>query len=172
MGTDRDRDDDDAGRRHAGSGGDVIMRTTDQNKSLTESFAKEVFNNHNVQFLQETLADDFVEHEVAPGMTPDKQGAITWFTKMFTSFPDSRTEIQQMIASGDRVVIHSTFSGTDTGGFMPGMPATGKSFEMEGIDIIRVNDEGKIAEHWGIQDQMAMMGQLGLLPPPPEVHEH
>jgi hypothetical protein len=30
--------------------------------------------------LQETLADEFVEHEVAPGRTPDKQGAITWFT--------------------------------------------------------------------------------------------
>ena len=45
------------------------MRTTDQNKSLSESFAKEVFDNHNIQFLQETLADDFVEHEVAPGMT-------------------------------------------------------------------------------------------------------
>jgi hypothetical protein len=34
-----------------------------------------------------------------------------------------------------------------------------------------VTDEGKIAEHWEIQDQMGMMGQLGLLPPPPDAHE-
>ena len=148
------------------------MPTPEQNKSLAESFVKEVFNNHNIQFAQDSLAEDFIDHEVAPGITPDKQGAITWFTKMFTAIPDSRAEIQHMIASGDRVVMHSTFSGTDTGGFMPGVPATGKSFEMGGIDIMRVNDEGKFAEHWGIQDQMSMMGQLGLLPPPPETHEH
>jgi steroid delta-isomerase-like uncharacterized protein len=148
------------------------MRTTDQNKSLAESFTKEVFNNHNMEFLRENLADDFVEHEVAPGMTPDKQGAITWFTMMFSTVPDSRAEVRHMIASGDRVVIHSTFSGTDTGGLIPGVPATDKSFEMGGIDIIRVNDEGKVVEHWGIQDQMGMMGQLGLLPSPPDAHEH
>lgn len=52
------------------------------------------------------------------------------------------------------------------------MPPTGKAFEMGGIDILRVNDEGKVVEHWGIQDIMGAMGQLGLLPPPPDDHEH
>jgi hypothetical protein len=30
--------------------------------------------------------------------------------------------------------------------------------------IIRLNEEGKIAEHWGIGDMVGVMGQLGLLP--------
>jgi steroid delta-isomerase-like uncharacterized protein len=148
------------------------MPTPEENKSLAESFVKEVFNNHNIQFVQDSLAEDFIEHEETPGITPDKQGAITWFSSVFAAVPDSRAEIKHIIASGDRVVIHSTFSGTDTGGFFPGMPATGKAFEMGGIDILRVNDDGTFGEHWGIQDVMSAMGQLGLLPPPPEPHEH
>jgi predicted ester cyclase len=46
------------------------------------------------------------------------------------------------------------------------MPATGKPFEMETMYIIRLDDESKIAEHWGIGDMVSVMGQLGLLPAP------
>jgi predicted ester cyclase len=44
------------------------------------------------------------------------------------------------------------------------MPATGKAFEMEAIYIVRIHDEGQIAEHWGVVDAIGTMGQLGLLP--------
>ncbi len=30
--------------------------------------------------------------------------------------------------------------------------------------FVRVDEEGRIAEHWGIGDMVAVMGQLGLLP--------
>jgi hypothetical protein len=29
-----------------------------------------------------------------------------------------------------------------------------------------INDDGQIAEHWGLVDTIETMGQLGLLPPP------
>ncbi|MGH2594817.1 MAG: hypothetical protein ACRDH7_02505 [Actinomycetota bacterium] len=35
------------------------------------------------------------------------------------------------------------------------------------IDIVQIGDEGKHLSHFGIQDTMSVMGQLGLLPPPP-----
>jgi predicted ester cyclase len=65
---------------------------------------------------------------------------------------------------GDKVAIRATYRGTDEGGFIPNMPATGKAFEMEAIYLVRVNDEGQIAEHWGVVDTIGTMGQLGLLP--------
>lgn len=92
------------------------MPTPEQNKSLAESFVKEVFNNHNIQFVEETLSEDLIEHEITPGISPDKQGAVTWFRTMFAAVPNARAEIRHLITSGDRVVIHSTMSGTDTGG--------------------------------------------------------
>jgi hypothetical protein len=40
---------------------------------------------------------------------------------------------------------------------------------MEAMYIVRVNDQGQIAEYWGVVDTMATMAQLGLLPSPGDV---
>ena len=63
------------------------------------------------------------------------------------------------------VAIRPTYRGTDEGGFIPNMPATGKAFEMEAMYMVRLNDEGQISEHWGVVDTIGTMRQLGLLPP-------
>ena len=70
-----------------------------------------------------------------------------------------------MVAAGGKVAIRATYRGTDTGGFIPGMPATGKTFEMEAMYMVRINNEGQIGEHWGVIDTIGTMGQLGLLRP-------
>jgi steroid delta-isomerase-like uncharacterized protein len=138
--------------------------TPDENVETVTRFAKEVFNEKNLQHAEEWLADDFVEHQVFPGTTPDKKGAIDSYHIFFEAVPDMRAEIHDVVAAGDRVALRATYSGTDKGGFIPGMPATGRPFEMETMYIIRLNEEGKIAEHWGIGDMVGVMGQLGLLP--------
>jgi hypothetical protein len=61
-------------------------------------------------------------------------------------------EIHDMVAAGDKVAIRATYRGTDEGGFIPNMPATGKAFEMEAMYLVRANDAGQIAEHWGVVD--------------------
>ena len=48
-----------------------------------------------------------------------------------------------------------------------GMPATGKSIDVQLIDIIRFGDDGLAHEHWGVVDMMAMMQQLGVVPDAP-----
>jgi hypothetical protein len=40
-----------------------------------------------------------------------------------------------------------------------------ETFEMEAMYMVRINNEGQIAEHWGVIDTIGTMGQLGLLPP-------
>jgi predicted ester cyclase len=47
-----------------------------------------------------------------------------------------------------------------------GAPPTGKQFKVNGTDIFRFNDEGKVSAHWGVFDTFGMLAQLGLLPPP------
>jgi Predicted ester cyclase len=60
------------------------------------------------------------------------------------------------------VVTRMTAQATNTGSYM-GLPATGKKITCAVMGIARV-DDGKIAEHWGVTDELAMMAQLGLLP--------
>jgi predicted ester cyclase len=57
---------------------------------------------------------------------------------------------------------HVILTGTH-GGEMAGIPATGKTVEFGGTDIIRVVD-GKVAEHWGTTDNMRLMQQIGAIP--------
>ena len=44
-----------------------------------------------------------------------------------------------------------------------GIPATGKKISYEEIHIVRIAG-GKMVEHWGIEDQMGLMQQLGVIP--------
>ena len=45
------------------------------------------------------------------------------------------------------------------------MPASDESFEIQGMDIIRIED-GECAEHWGVTDMMSLMQQIGAVPAP------
>ena len=47
------------------------------------------------------------------------------------------------------------------------MPATGKSIDVQAIDIVRFDGDRGAREHWGVFDAMAMMQQLGIVPGPP-----
>ena len=44
-----------------------------------------------------------------------------------------------------------------------GVAATGKTVEVESIDIIRLED-GRVNEHWGVTDTMSLMQQIGAIP--------
>jgi steroid delta-isomerase-like uncharacterized protein len=112
------------------------------------------------------LADDFVEHEETPGLAPTKQGVLDFFRLNLRAFPDLHFEAEDVLVSGDKVVARARFTGTHRGEFL-GMPATGKSVDVQLIDIIRFGGDGLAHEHWGVLDALAMMQQLGAIPAGP-----
>jgi steroid delta-isomerase-like uncharacterized protein len=130
----------------------------------TEAFYS-AMNNHDVKDVLSRMADDVVDHQLPPEMPNGKEGAAQFFTMMFDSAPDMRFEILDTIISDNKVAIRSRVTGTQTGVFLQ-MPATGKPFDVEGIDIVEVNDDLKVTQHWGIFDFAKMMQQIGLAPPP------
>jgi steroid delta-isomerase-like uncharacterized protein len=125
----------------------------------------ERINARDVDGFCDQLADDFVEHEVTPGLSPNKDGVRQFFTMYIAAFPDLRMEPEDILASGDKVVARLRCTGTNTGDFM-GMPATGKSVSVEAVDIIRFGADGLAREHWGVFDALGMMQQLGAIPEP------
>jgi steroid delta-isomerase-like uncharacterized protein len=112
------------------------------------------------------LADDFVEHEVTPGLPQTKEGVKSLFGMYRAAFPDLRMDAQDVLTDGDKVVARVRFTGTHRGEFM-GVPPTGKGIDVEAIDIVRFGDDGLAHEHWGVFDAMTMMQQIGAVPGPP-----
>jgi steroid delta-isomerase-like uncharacterized protein len=129
----------------------------------------DLINDGDIDAFGEYLAEDFVEHEQTPGLAPTKEGVLEFFRQYRAAFPDLRFAPEDFIASGDKVVVRVRATGTNTGDFM-GMPATGKSIDVDLIDIVRFDDDGLGHEHWGIADVMTMMQQLGVVPVPEAAH--
>jgi predicted ester cyclase len=89
------------------------------------------------------------------------------------TFPDSKDQIEDIVAEGDTVVTRTKVSGTHqgtgklpvNGGLLVGVPPTGKHYEVQHIHWFKLRD-GKIIAHWANRDDVGMMQQLGLLPTP------
>lgn len=141
--------------------------STEQNKALVRQFVEEAINQGNISAIDELLIPDFVEHEeLPPGIPPGREAPKVLFTMLRSAFPDLKATIEHLIAEGDEVVLHMTWTGTHEGEFM-GIPPTGKRISINVIDILGMA-EGKCVEHWGVMDSMAMMQQLGVVPAPGE----
>jgi len=142
--------------------------STEQNKALVRQLVEEAINQGNISAIDELLIPDFVEHEeLPPGIPSGREAPKVLFTMLRSAFPDLKATIEHLIAEGDEVVLHMTWTGTHEGEFM-GIPPTGKRISINVIDILGLA-EGKFVEHWGVMDSMAMMQQLGVIPAPGRV---
>jgi steroid delta-isomerase-like uncharacterized protein len=111
------------------------------------------------------IADNSIDHgELLPGMPAGKEGVKALVKALRSAFPDFKITIDLQVAEGDLVVQRATTTGTMKGAFA-GMPPSGKKATWEAIHISRVKD-GKIVEHWQVQDQLGMLQQLGFIPTP------
>lgn len=136
----------------------------DHAATLTDMFSR--MSAGDVDGFMTLLADDFVEHEpMPPGMPQTKDGVRSFFEMYRAAFPDLRMDPEEVLAAGDKVVARVRFTGTHDGDFM-GMPPTGRSIDVNAIDIVRFGDDGLAHEHWGVFDAMTMMKQLGAVPAP------
>ena len=126
----------------------------------------DLINAGDIDGFGELLAEDFVEHEEMPGLEPGKEGVKKLFHMYRAAFPDLRMEAQDVLVSGDKAVARVRATGTHQGEFL-GMAATGKSVDVQLIDITRFGDDGLAREHWGVFDALAMMQQLGAFPQSP-----
>jgi steroid delta-isomerase-like uncharacterized protein len=125
--------------------------------------AYDLINAGDIDGFGELLSEDFVEHEQTPGLEPTKAGVVQFFRMYVAAFPDLRFEPEQFFTNGDTVAVYFKAGGTQSGEFM-GIPATGKRFDVHGVDIVRFGEDGVGREHWGVFDAMTMMQQLGVVP--------
>jgi predicted ester cyclase len=123
---------------------------------------EEGFNRGNFDAWDDCFAPTFVEHQ--DGLPPTLEGVKGALAGLRRAMPDLTLTIDEMTSSSDKVWARMTARGTNRGSFMGSAP-TDKPFAITVIDICRFED-GKIVEHWGVPDRLALLHQLGLLPNP------
>ena len=135
--------------------------TVDHAATMRKTY--ELINAGDIDAFGDLLTADFVEHQGGPGYPPTKEGTLDFFRDLLTAFPDWHMAVQDLIAGGDKTVARVRISGTQSGSFI-GIPATGRSTEVELIDIMRFDTAGLVCEHWGVADMLSLMQQLGVVP--------
>jgi len=137
--------------------------TTEQNKAIARRFY-EVFEANDEGALKEVLAPDLVAYSHgAPG--PQNREVHVQGIRMWNAAFETRFTIDDQIAEGDRVATRVTMRAVHNRGEFQGLPPSGKEIVVGGIAIERIKD-GKIVERQVSGDWLAMMQQLGLVPPP------
>lgn len=132
------------------------------NVTLVKGFY-EAFNTMSLSRLDTVLAKDWVDVPMGAGQEPGLDGWKKMLGHYHAAFPDLHATNNDFIASGDKVVVRSTITGTQRGEFV-GVKATDKSVKMQAIDIHQVCD-GRIVQTWHVEDWLNGMFQLGILPP-------
>jgi steroid delta-isomerase-like uncharacterized protein len=133
--------------------------TTDDPEAIARAFY-EPFNTGDVSIYDRVLAEDWVDHPLAPGQAPGREGFKPIVGFFRTVFPDLQLVIEDVLVDGDKVAVRSTFRGTHQGEFF-GIPPTGKQIEAMAIDIHRI-ENGRIVETWHVEDWLSIFGQLGV----------
>jgi predicted ester cyclase len=105
-------------------------------------------------------------------MGRDSECVKEWIKQVRTAYPDMQWQADDIFASGGKVTLLWSWTGTNTGPLPapPGgeaLPATGKSVSNSGFAVLHTVD-GMMTESWGYFDMAALQLQLGYTITPPE----
>jgi steroid delta-isomerase-like uncharacterized protein len=137
------------------------------NKEIVLQMYEEVWNRKNLDFVNEAVSPDFKDHPPKRFFEVPIRGREALYEAavgFHAGIPDFHDRMIEIVAEGDRVVYLGEITGTHTGTLF-GVPASGKSVKILGINYFRLED-GKVVERWGIFDVMGMMQQIGMIPSP------
>jgi predicted ester cyclase len=139
-----------------------------EDNKKTVQLVEEAWNRGDLAALDEHFSPKFDNSKSAPpGMPIGLETAKMVHGMSMQAFPDRKTEVQELVAEGDKVVARIRTTGTNKGG-VPwfGAPANDAKVDFEWLSIYTFDKKGKIVSHYGLNDGYMLGVQLGVITPP------
>ena len=110
-------------------------------------------------------APEWVDDFVAIGEICGHQAIRTFFSEVFSAFPDFELTVNKIVADETSAVVQWRAVGTFTGAPFQGIAPTGRRVEIRGADVMEISD-GLIQHNTIYYDGATFARQVGLLPRP------
>lgn len=133
-----------------------LQRQKEISKEWHEAFGTDALKNNYDKYLHDNFVADFFN-----GQQVDKAKYKREDQRFASLFKSNKITVTEQIAEDNKVVSVMTWTAVQIGD-LPGIPATGKSFEIQGFAIDYFKD-GKVIKHFPLFDQLNMMQQLGAM---------
>lgn len=133
--------------------------SAEETRVLLERFFEGFWNGGDEDICLSLVAPTFVRHDPnIAGFPEGPEGLLLLRQIYLEAFPDFQVTVEDLIAEPDKAAVRLTIRGTHRGEFM-GLPASGRQFAMDGIDIFHL-ENGQITESWTTWDTLGLIQQL------------
>ncbi len=138
--------------------------TEEQLKALTLEGFERMFNNGELEYVEQATAPDAIDHQEPEG-TDFVAHLREVIATLRTAFPDLRFEVHEVLAEGEIVACRSTMTGTHQGllniGPMAALPVTGARIEVPHMHFFRYDQQGRVTDLWHVWNTLLLARQLG-----------
>lgn len=116
------------------------MPDLEQNKRNVIAFYEMMFNDcEPAKAIATYVGDEYIQHN--PHVEDGKQGFIGYFERMAAEYPGKKVIVKRAFAEGDHVILHCH-------------QIWPEGLEYAGIDIFRLDENGKVVEHWEVLQEI------------------